>query len=727
MLSIDEILEGVDGFTDPVAQAKKLVAEAGEDIDKRQIALNKVCVLLATEKLTTKRDDQMDAVAKIFGYKKTKIKGIVNDLIKINTIDYTNGEDRKRIPAWVDTNKLFTDGFAMNFDKEADRIGIYYDNGSMVTRLTNYGLKPLYFIADAIHSRRLIEVTNGFKTHVVELPNKAFTSQDAFETELIAKGAYYSEPGFSKNHFKRLVNWVSDSLPTVHELKTLGWQPEGFFAFSNRIVKGNVLHTYNEYGIAMIDECGYLSSGVSKLNQDVRQEDNIYENDLYLHYAQSPISFKQWIELFCKVYGEDAQIALAFIFITAFKDIVTKVTKCPHFYCYGPKGSGKSALAESMMWFFFSGKNAEGKLIQGYNLNPGQGTPFSFFSRLQRFRNCAMLYNEYDPNSVEAWKKGTIKSAFDGEGREVGSGETGKKRKTEIQKVQGTMIIAGQYVDLTDDGAILSRSVINKFSLEKNKNRTDEQKKLWDDLSDYERQGISSLAAGLFEHRNAVQKDLKHEFWQMNKKLNADLRAKKRVIESRLLNNYSLCLSMIKIMGYQLELPFTFEEFYGNVFNRISAHAEMLRENNALNAFWKTIEVLFDESVIINNVHFRLKAENSVTYYDDGEKHSKMFHESKRVMYVRFNMIYDKYAKRFREKANRTPPDEDTLIVYLQDQPYYLGLNPSTRFKDKVTSCYMIDYSMLEQSVGINFEKIEQEPGIEDDPKSAKAADDMPF
>jgi DNA primase len=711
------ITETTDAFEWQCSQW--LSAADKDDMVATAQAISDCVELLSRINLQLQREMYVTRLCKAHKIKEAQFKSAMKDKL-IETTGSLLPEDE--LPKWVDVEKLYAEGFVMNYTKEKDRIGIYFKGDSKpVMRLTNYVVKPLYLIADPLNSRRLVEVFNGVRTSVVELPNKAFTSQENFETEIISKGNFYSEPGFSKPHYKRLVNWLTDNMVHVHELKTLGWQPEGFFAFANKIavpgaaVNASVtLLSYDDYGIANVNNTGYLSPGVSKINADTRTEDNIYENDLYLKYADSPINFKQWAELFCDVYDEHAPFGIAFIFIAAFKDIITRVTKCPLPYFYGPKGSGKSAMAESMMWFFFSGRNGEGKLIQGYNLNPGQGTPFSFFSRLQRFRNVFMLYNEYDPNTVEFWKKGAFKSSYDGEGREVGSGDTGKKRKTEIQKVQCVPGIAGQYLDTTDDGSVMSRSIPFKFSLEKNKNRTDEQKAKWKQLNDYEMKGISSLAAQLYTYRNEVAKGLKEEFWKIESNLNIELRKKQIIAEARLLNNYSLCLSVIKIMQQHLPLPFTYQQFYQMAFARISEHAKLLKDNNVLSGFWNVIEVLFDDGHLKNLYHFRIETESLIKIKVGSETISKDV-GGKEVLYIRMNALWDKYSKRYREQHNKTAPDIETLVVYLKDQPYFLGLAPVINFKDKKTSAYALDYDMLKLQ-GLNLEKYHDQALNQDHP-----------
>ena len=689
----------------------KWMMDADFDIAKTSVSMKKCVELLCNLQDQTQRDMYIKILCQDFELKPSQFKPMVTERLQADTGRIFPTDE---LPKWVSVEKLYTEGFVMNYATDKDRIGIYFKGDNKpVIRLTNYVVKPLYIIMDALNSRRLIEVYNGLRTSIVEMNSKAFISMDIFETEIISKGAFYSEPGFGKMHYKRLVNWLSENMAPVHELKTLGWQSEGFFAFANKIAVpdeltetntgGIKLLDYDDYGIAKVKEQSYLSPGVSKMNLDFRSEDNIYENDLFLKYAQSAISFKEWAELFCEVYDEHGHFGLAFIFISAFKDAISKVTKIPMPYFYGPKGSGKSAMAESMMYFFFSGKNGEGKLMSAYNLNPGQGTHFSFFSRLSRFRNVFILFNEYDPTSVEFWKKGAFKASYDGEGREIGSGDTGKKRKTEIQKVHCVPGIAGQYLDNTDDGSVMSRSVLLKFSLEKNKLRTDTQKQQWEKLNALEQAGISSLAAELYKYRGYVTKHLKDEFWSIQSTLNIDLRKKNILAEARLLNNYSLCLAMVKIMSPHLSLPFTYNEFYNLCIIRVSEHARLLKDNNVLAAFWNVIEVLFSDGQIQNALHFLIKTESIINVKEGSEVVKKQIPKGS-VLYIRMNVLWDKYAKRYREVHNKTAPDADTLTVYLKDQPYFLGLCPTVAFKDSRTSAYMIDYNAL-QLQGVNLEK----------------------
>ncbi len=554
---------------------------------------------------------------KKFGIKETDLKAEIKRLEK-EALKQQEAEEQERstLPTWVTAEMretLFDTGFIQlsEHKKPNYKPGIYFGySREDFKRLTNYTIKPLYFIMDMGNERRLVEIYNGKREAVIELGKKSMIEQGAFETDIASRPGFWTENGFSKVHFKTLINWVNGNTRTVYELKSLGWQPEGFFAFSNMALKEKETLPYDEYGIVAIDDRSFLSPGVSKLQQDVRVDDNIYENDLYLKFVPTTVSLSDWLKLFHRVYEDDGKVGIAFVFITAYLDIVSSVCKRPILYCFGPKDSGKSALAESIMWLFFSGKNSDGKLIQGYNLNPGQGTIYSFFSRVQRFSNCPMLFNEYDPNTAEPWKRGSFKSYYDGEGREVGSGDTGKKRKTEIQKWKVAPMVVGQYLDIGDEGAMASRSIALRFNAEKNKARTDEQKALWNSLHDLEEKGLSSLVSELFKHRQYVKENLKKNYWEIQPKLNALFKDEHKIIlEARLLNNYTLCLAIIKTLETQLTLPFTFGEFETSIHRRLKMHQEMLRDNSVLKSFWREVEILFDERQL--HANYQLKVDES--------------------------------------------------------------------------------------------------------------------
>lgn len=637
-------------------------------------------------------------------------------------------DEADKLPAWVNKTDLFENGFAqLNEPTKLHSVGMYVLEGRL-ERVTNFTIAPLYHIFEQTNNRRLVEVNNGHRNAVVEIPTNALVTQSIFETELLNKGNFMTLHNFSKKHFKRLTGWLSEKMPIAYELKTLGWQPEGFFAYSNAVLHDGQLLQYDDMGMIRIGDKYYMSLGNSKIHKDDRATDNPYENDLYLKHVPATIDFKTWAQLFCSTFAANAPFGIAFAFLTLFKDVATRIAKMPMLYCFGPKGSGKSAMAESITHLFFSGKNGEGDLIKGYNLNPGQGTPFSFFNRVERFRNCPILMNEFDENNIEDWKFGTFKAAYDGEGREVGDGTTGKKKQTKIQKVQGTVIIVGQYLSVKDDGSVLSRSISCQFSLERVSNLNKEQSEAYDTLKQAEQTGLSGLLADLLKLRPQVQKNLATNFTEIQTTLVNETRTEGHKVEARLISNYSLILAATKtIIQLGIELPYTFESFYSTCKAHIIAHNKMLKDNNAISAFWKVVEILFDLGVIQNGREIALATYHSQAPLRLKESSSVIEHTfatTTEVLLVRFDNLHGAYSKYMRER-NQQAQGSETLLLYLKEQNYFIGLVPVHTFSDKRTSAWAFNYTKM-QELGIVLEKNHSEP---EKPASQQpaTADDLPF
>jgi DNA primase len=699
--------------------------------------IDKVVKLLAEINNQVRRDQYVKTVSKRNGIKATELTRPLTQFLtrraqeaEAKALADAEEDEDSYLPAWVDKKRMEEDGFAQLRDgTKGYKAGIYFigEKGEFY-RCTNFTVKPLYHIFEQSNNRRLIEVYNGIKTATIEMPSTGLVNQNTFENELVQKGHFVTEFTFTKKQFKRVAAWIGASMPITYELKTLGWQPEGFFAYTNLVFVPETHHLieYDDLGVVEIEDKHYISLANSKIHNEERGTDNPYENDLYLKYVKPQnITFADWAKTFFDTYSDNAPFGICFAFLTIFKDLVTKIAKMPMLYAYGPKGSGKSEYAESLTWLFFSGKNAEKDMIKGYNLNPGQGTPFSFFNRIERFRNCPILFNEFDENNIEDWKFGTFKAAYDGEGREVGDGDTYKKRKTKIQKVQGTLIIVGQYISIKDDGSVLSRSISCLFSLERLKNLTAEQIAAHDRLKQMEQNGLSALLIELLTKRPDVQKLLPKNFSEIQGQLMTETRGDR--IEARLISNYSLILAAAKTMAdIGILLPFGFREFYDQCINQVIAHNKLLKDNSAIHQFWKTVEFLFDTGGpqgIQDGRDLKIKTEYQVDIKVNSVVKEQKFTSPKRILYVRFSNVYSLYARRILETTRKISLPEDTLLLYMKEQPYFIGLVPTTYWSDKRTSGFAFDYGMME-AMGIVLEKTDRSTG--DNDKTTAAASTPP-
>lgn len=571
-------------------------------------------------------------------------------------------------------------------------------------QVTNYTITPLFQIRSATDGQWIFKMETHEEEGLIQMENAALISADLFKRSLINSRGY-STHRFQKFHYDHIVKYIVDNSRKCYELTTLGHEPKkGFFAFANAAVffekEELQVRYFDEYGIAEILGNHYLSSGASKVMDEFVSEDNMYENDLYLKYVDSQLTFGEWAEMYCTVYDDHGAFGVAFALLSIYKDMIYKIgAKCPLLYLYGPKGSGKSAMGESLMWLFFSGLNVEGRLIQAVNMSPSMVTDFALASALQRFRNCPRLFNEYDPTLTDQKYRGWFKAVFDGEGRERGSGSSGTKRKTEIMKIQGTVMLAGQYLDTADDGAVMTRAINLRFSEEKNKNRTQEQKDMWAKLNEYERKGMSSVLIELLGIRSFVEKKLKDRFYEVKKLMTFDgMEMRGSSVEERLLNNYSLCYTFCDIVNEKVKLPFDMKAFYKDCVTRMVELSAMVSDNSLLYKFWNVIASLIDADKIKFGQELDTALRESVPIRGAGASNDTLkFPKKKMVMFIRLDQLYAAFSKEMRDRGAAPKHGEDQYQTYLKDAPYFIGLTPNYNFKQRATSAYVLDMEKMEE------------------------------
>lgn len=726
--------------------ANILFGDAGTNAAERAKAIEQITELLALIGNIVVRDQYIKNICKAWKVKPVEFTKPVATIIQ-KRADEREAERLAKLPDdpnhglphWVNLKDLQREGFVQLANHTTDHTaGIYFINekNRNLYRVTNFTIKPLYHIFEQSNNRRLIEVDNTHRSSVVEMPTQATVNQGSFEAELMNKGNFMCNEFMARSEFKRIIAWMVSTMPIAYELKTLGWQPEGFFAYSNAVYHEGNLHQYDEMGMINIEDKHYMSLGNSKIHRDERLIDNPYENDLYLKLTppREGIDFETWANLFTGSYGSNAPFGIAFVFLTLFKDIVTRIAKMPLLYCYGQKGSGKSEFAESILHLFFSGKDGEGNLMRGFNMNPGQSTHFSFFNRVERFRNCPMVCNEFDENTNEPWKTGTLKASYDGEGREVGEGSTGKAKKTKIQKVNCTLIPVGQYLATKDDAAVSSRSIPCNFSLERLKNLTIEQTDMHTRLKDEEKTGLCFLLTDLLKHRPEVQKQLPKTFSQVQADIMDQMRKEGYRIEARLISNNSIMLAITKVIAeLGIKLPYTYQQFYDQTIERMIKHNQALKDNSIVGQFWKSVEVLFDSGLLRNGEQLVVRIFPAGIDIKEGGKVSKKEVPGGEVLLIRLSNVYSVYAKYHRERTGQAAQNEETIVMYLKEQTYFIGLTPSETFSDKRTSAYAFNYTAM-KDMGIVLEKFSKEEAVTQpnvnnfiEPIPAGGTDDMPF
>lgn len=687
-----------------VYKAEKLFKQAGDDINAADEAFTEICESISLIISESKREAYARKLSRTYkSFKESAFLKKINGFVKErDDVEQVRHEKESAIPAWINKEKFYTKGFDAKIDG-MHNTGVYFHTGEKgAKQLTNFVINPLIHIysKDDTQNRRLTEVDNGITKAVLELPSKAFSSVDQFESILMNEGVYFLMDGFTKSHLNKLKSQLLREYPKCFELKTLGWQPEGFWAFYNRIYKDTVL-PFNDYGYTELDGVNYLSMAASSIQGEVRAEDDLYKNDRFLQWSTPVITFKDWSKLMVDTYGDNGYRAVMYVFVTLFRDVVYSLkSSCPHLYAYGPVGSGKSVFAESISNLFFN-------QMPFFNLN--QGTDFAFFNRLERFRNCPVGFNEFDEHAIkEEWFR-AIKSAFDGEGREKGS--MTRKKKTETQDIQCTIILIGQFLSTKDDASVLSRTIPCEI---KANHRTQLQTDSYNKLKAYEKAGLGGILVELLQHRALIDKKYAEVYAKEFKKLTEAFEKDNIKVKTRIQNNFCTMLAMRSLLNDLVYFPFSYEDFFEKTKYDIISLSHLISESDSLASFWKTIEFMSEQDMIEDGWDYKIEVKDELPIMlsradrgsDNKDTRLQKFEEPKKLLFIRMTTIHPLYMNATRQQTGKTGLNQETITRYMVGLESYVGMIKSTSFKSKngtskISNAYVFDYDML----GMNIEK----------------------
>jgi hypothetical protein len=666
---------------------------AGTDVNKRADALKEVAYSISMLRNPIKEEDYIKSVSRVSKQSTKLWKEAVNAL---QVERKQSGTEKKTytegyIPDWADADSWNIHGF----DGLIDGLdtGFYFNVGGGAVRQTNFTLTPVVHIYSDVpeDNVRVTELCNGLETRVIDMPTKAFLSPLDFENTLGGFGNFMGLNGFGKNHLNRIKGKLWPNYPFCNELKTLGWQDSGFFSYSNMIYNNGFVK-FNEYGVATIDGVNYISKSASTKKVMMAGGDDQFENDKYLKFTEAGISFKMWCQKMVNVYGVDGNVAASFALLTLFRDVVFKVdNNCPMLYAYGEAMSGKSKFAESVGNLFF-------RQMPAFNLN--QGTDVAFWNRLMRFKNCPVQFNEFDENAIkEEWFR-ALKAVYDGEGRERG---TIKKGKSEVQKVNCTVILMGQYLSTKDDNSVLSRTIPVHFK--KQNERSKAVLDAYDDLKDLEKKGLNGILTEMLVHRVTVQDRYATVLGEVKTEMLQALRKAGVVGETRIITNYSHILAMCKLMAPLIGFSIAYADFFKHCEKEITRLSNMMSESNVLSDFWRTVERLMDTQQIEQGFDFKIQTDNQVTKMINRKDTDTIhFESSTEVLYIRLSNVHTAYMQLKRSSTGKSGINMQTIEMYMRDQPYYIGHCKSSAFrsfKTKAktnTSCIMIKYDPLLQA-----------------------------
>lgn len=589
--------------------------------------------------------------------------------------------DESKRPKWIsqaDVVEYHKKGYFIVQKKVKDehRVGFYSlsinktDDGTSYSaiQITNFIITPLFHIYAGAKSRHMIKINNGYRNSVLDIDSAKVPAPDQFQAIAVTEGNFIIFG--NKMQWLRIASDLLQKFPRCIELEELGYQQQGFFAYSDYIYqpgKGNI--PVDNYGIFKFNDEQYLlPQQCEAYRQLIKTGGDPYENDRFLMYKKSPIDFTEWTNKMFRVFGIKSSISIAWLIFCLFRDIVMRTTSTsPHLYLYGPTGSGKSALANAVNSLFYVGR----KPFIAY-----EGTIFAFYAYLSRFKNAPAFINEVDAGTTDMDRLQTIKGVFDGEGRERGKKDAGK-RGTEIQKIDCGLLMAGQFLITVDDNSIINRSIIEDFL--PNENRTTEDVHLFNELDEISKHGITSLVSDLLNLRPYFEANFRTMYLDLLGTWIKKSANENKPLVQRIMQNYCMMATCYKILStHYPHLPVSEKELTAYCLEQARKWSSFVSSSDTLSEFWKFTTYFFDIGIITDGWDLIVKEVFEVELRS-GEKLT--FDGGKMILFLRLNNLHKVYQKEFRTRYNKEGMSEENLKHYFSSKKYYIGPVKQMTFK----------------------------------------------
>lgn len=602
------------------------------------------------------------------------------------------------LPEGADKDQFLTDRFC-----EIGNVYWFKRENSFIIG-TNFRIVPLFHVEGRSDNKRLCEVINhlGHK-RLIDFESTDLINFTKIKERLIQEGFFFFEPGTNVNDFQLVAKKLLNDFITASELKILGQQRQGFFAFADGVFHNNNFHKVNKYGIVHVDGLEktdseyrsdithFYSPSHSEIYKAANEGDDPFENDRHFVHRSAPVTLEQWANQMVTVFGDKGRLGVVFCIAANFRDLfIQHYNFFPLFGGFGQKDSGKSGFGSCLQSFFY------------WNLNPlelNTSTLVGLSRRLTRCKNTIVFCDEMRDDIDEAMHQ-TLKGTWNGIGREKGKGFD--SNKTTVDKINSAVYYSGQYLPTRDDGALPSRSIMANFE---NKEYSSIEKEEYNKLIAWNKAGISSFILDVIQHREYVSKNLTRIYAEVARELKLAL--KDNEYQNRVFDNYLQLLVTVKMLQDKFNFPFTYDQYLLLTKEQIIDNSETIADSDGLAAFWRIVEYLVENHSIKQGIDFQITRESKFDYVPKkGEKQSYDNKNSDKIIFINFNKIWQDYQKEVTKRQGEELIGMTTIRNYFKSKKYFIGLFGSRRMGDKCPSGYALNYSMMQRLGILNVDDI---------------------
>ena len=617
--------------------------------EERLHVVNKVCDLLVCIKNEDVQSSYITKLTAQYGHKYEWINGL--KAAKRRKLEQESKGNKKG-----DIDMLRQFGF---IEKHHGYYGTNKDGGE--TQWSNFTLKPLFHIKDDIRPVRLFEINNDDPEdpkEIIELDMEVFTSAKLLRKKLLGIGNYTWL--VNDDPLIQLQRYLAKVTETAVEIKQLGWQKAGFYCFCNGAQENGIWTPVDSMGIVRLKSGKFYLPAMSKIYENSTE---LYVNERkFRHMEYCNIPAKDYFSKIIEVFGDNAKISILFYIATLFRDIIkAKIRFFPILNIFGPKGSGKTELAETMMSFFSNDNEPQ---------NIETASIAALADAVASFSNSLVHLDEYK-NSIDIKKIEWLKDLWGGIGRSRMNMDKDKKR--EQSHVDSGVIITGQEMP-TADIALFSRLIYMTYDKQ---HHSQEERENFSKLMHFRMMGATHITLDILKHRDKFEASFGGA-WK-RAEIDVEDQLKGTEIMDRIERNWLVPLSAYLSFRDIIDFPFDYENLLNLCVEGIKRQNMMCTTTDEVAGFWNIISSAQQKGIFIKNQDYKIKARYSI-------KTSKLekpikFDLPKKILMIRKNSMLATYRQFGRQMDERLLPSE-SILHYLMISPesYGYSSNPE-RFK----------------------------------------------
>ncbi len=519
--------------------------------------------------------------------------------------------------------------------------------------LSNFVMEPLFHISDESNGVRIFRLKNDAgDSRLLEIRESELCSLAAFQQKTGTLGNFLWFARIdSLNKVKRYLYSRTD---TAERIRKLGWNSEDdIFAFGNGILVDGEFRKVDDMGIVRgADGKAFYIPATSKMyvnNHEIFQFER-----LMTHNETSGVTLNTFATKLIEVFGENARVALCYLFATVYRDVIfSKTRHFPILNLFGEKGTGKTTLATSLQSLFFHG-------IDPPNLSVTSIPAMN--DRVSQAVNTLVVFDEYK-NDLDIRKIGFLKGLWGG------GGQTKKNTASDgvaSQTIVSTGIALCGQDKPTQDMALFTRVIFLAFT---KTSFSAPERKRYEELTALCNLGLTHLTVELMKHRPIFERNFSEAYSMAKKELAAKFADVK--VHDRVFGNWVIPLAVFRTLETVLDLPFSYSELYDTVCKGLLNQNELANESSEVGDFWNLLDGWHSHGKFAEGVHFKikfLKRFRSLSMKEDVE-----FSEAKPILYLNTAAIAPLLANR-NMSAMSARSYWSTIVSYLKSHTSYLGL-----------------------------------------------------